>query len=243
MIIRYNYIVATKNGKEYKIAAVIPAFNEESSIGGVTAAVRRHLPVMVVDDGSKDGTAAAAEAAGAVVLRQQPNQGKGAALRLGLKRALENGCDAVVTLDADGQHDPAEIPAFLGAFYREQSDLIIGERNFEHMPLIRRMANSLGGRLLSWAAGTRITDNQSGYRLISRRLAEIVLESRVQGFEFEIDMIMLCLRHGFKMSGVAIHTIYAGEKSHIQPLGHAWRFLEFCWRVYRQRKTKTAAKA
>jgi glycosyltransferase involved in cell wall biosynthesis len=99
-----------------RVLALIPGYEEGPRIGAVVAAARRHLPVLVVDDGSTDDTAAQAEAAGAVVIPQRPNQGKGAALRMGFRRALEEGYDAVVTLDADGQHDPAEIPRFLAAF-------------------------------------------------------------------------------------------------------------------------------
>ncbi|HSN76998.1 MAG TPA: glycosyltransferase family 2 protein, partial [Anaerolineae bacterium] len=90
--------------------ALIPAYNEAQRIAPVIAATLQHLPALVVDDGSRDDTAGVAEAAGATVLRQAPNQGKGAALRAGLRWALDRRYDAVLTLDADGQHDPAEIP-------------------------------------------------------------------------------------------------------------------------------------
>ena len=108
------------------IEALIPGHDEAPRIGPVIAAARQWLPVLVVDDGSSDATAEVARAAGATVLSQQPNQGKGAALRAGFRHALEAGVDAVVTLDADGQHDPAEIPTLLadGAF--EDAKSLIG---------------------------------------------------------------------------------------------------------------------
>ena len=99
-----------------RILALIPGYEEGPRIGRVVEAARRHLPVLVVDDGSTDDTAARAEAAGARVIRQVPNQGKGAALRAGFRLALDEGWDAVLTLDADGQHDPDEIPRFVAAF-------------------------------------------------------------------------------------------------------------------------------
>src|SRR4051794_33508154 len=102
--------------REMTVVAVIPAHEEAPRIGPVVAAARRHVAVIVVDDGSSDATAAAAEAAGAEVIRQSPNQGKGAALRTGFRRALERGADAVVTLDGDGQHDPGEIPRLLAGW-------------------------------------------------------------------------------------------------------------------------------
>ena len=111
----------------------------------MVAEARRHLPVLVVDDGSTDDTAAQAEAAGATVIRQVPNQGKGAALREGFRYALEAGADAVVTLDADGQHDPAEIPRFLARGAATDAELIVGRRNFREMPPVRRLSNTIGG--------------------------------------------------------------------------------------------------
>src|SRR5687768_7074860 len=106
------------------ILALIPGYNEAPRIGTVIEAALRHLPVVVVDDGSTDGTADVSETAGATVLRRRPNEGKGAALRAGFQHALEKGAEAVVTLDADGQHDPAEIPAFLAAWHARHAPLI-----------------------------------------------------------------------------------------------------------------------
>jgi len=98
-----------------RVLALVPAHDEAPRIAAVVREAARHLPVLVVDDGSADGTAAVARAAGADVLEQRPNAGKGAALRAGFRQALAAGYDGVITLDADGQHDPAEIPAFLAA--------------------------------------------------------------------------------------------------------------------------------
>jgi glycosyltransferase involved in cell wall biosynthesis len=144
------------------IVALVPGYNEGPRIGEVVRGAAAQLPVLVVDDGSHDDTAAQALAAGATVIEQKPNQGKGAALRAGFRRALADGADAVLTLDADGQHDPAEIPAFLSAWEAEpRPDLVIGRRNFRAMPPIRRLSNVLGGRAFSWAVGRPIPDNQS----------------------------------------------------------------------------------
>src|SRR3989442_4786530 len=100
------------------VLVLVPAHDEAPRIRRVVSAAARHGPVLVVDDGSSDRTGAEAAAAGASVIRQRPNQGKGAALRAGFAAALEQGYEAVITLDGDGQHDPAEIPAFLGAYAR-----------------------------------------------------------------------------------------------------------------------------
>lgn len=216
-----------------RILALIPAYNEAQRITSVIAGACAHLPVLVVDDGSKDDTAALAEAAGAATLRQSPNQGKGAALRAGMRWALRQGYVAVITLDADGQHDPAELPKFLERFAATQADLIIGSRDFSQMPLARRLANSIGRWSFSWAVGQPIPDNQSGYRLLSRRMMETILDSREQGFEFEVEMITACVRRGYSLDWVPIRTIYAGEGSHIRPWAHAKNFARIVWRTRR----------
>lgn len=178
-----------------RLLALIPAYNEAEHVAGVVCGAAKHVPVLVVDDGSRDESAARAEEAGAEVLRQVPNQGKGVALRAGFRRALDEGYDAVITLDADGQHDPAEIPAFVALFAAHQPDLIIGERTFASMPFPRNLSNTLGRWLFSWALGQPVRDNQSGYRLLSRRMMEATLNSGERGFEFEVDMIVTCVRH------------------------------------------------
>jgi glycosyltransferase involved in cell wall biosynthesis len=220
------------------IIALIPAYNAEQALADVVNEARRHLPVLVVDDGSRDATATVAERAGAIVLRQTPNQGKGVALQSGLRWALERGHPAIVTLDADGQHDPAEIPAFLDAYRRNRADLIIGARDFRAMPPVRRIANTLGGRAFSWGMRAPIRDNQSGYRLVSRRLAAAVLESDEAGFEFEVEMIMTCVERGFSLDWVPIRTIYADEESHIRPVHHVVQFL----RMVREARRRSRAR-
>lgn len=223
-----------RNKPNDKIVALIPAYNEARHLPAVVTGALAHLPVLVVDDGSSDETAAAAGTAGATVLRQWPNQGKGAALRAGFGWALEQDYQAVLTLDADGQHDPAEIPHFLHAYQANQLDLLIGARDFRQMPPVRRLANSLGGWSFSWAVGQTVRDNQSGYRLLSQRMMEAVLNSQEQGFEFEVEMIVVCLQREFKLGWVPIRTIYSGQGSHIHPLRHLINFLRLVWHT-RQR--------
>jgi glycosyltransferase involved in cell wall biosynthesis len=203
-----------------RILAIIPAYNEGVSVAAVVSGAIQFVPVLVVDDGSGDDTAEQARSAGATVLRQSPNQGKGAALRAAFRHALIGGYDAVITLDADGQHDPAELPQFLTRFGQNQADLIIGQRRLRHMPPIRRLANFLGRKSFSWAIGQPIPDNQSGYRLISRRLLIELDSGQEAGFEFEMEMIVICVRRGYVLDWVPIRTIYAGESSHINPLTH-----------------------
>ena len=221
------------------IVALIPAHDEEPRIGAVVETAIRHLPVIVVDDGSTDGTGAVARAVGATVIDQRPNQGKGAALRTGFRRALDDGAEAILTLDADGQHDPAEIPAFLAAWdaARRQPELVIGRRNFRAMPPARRLSNVVGGRAFSWAVGRAIPDNQSGYRLVSRRLAMATLASDEPGFAFEVEQITTCIRLGLTIAWVPIRTIYAGAPSHIRPLAHLREFVRIVRQARRDVRT------
>jgi glycosyltransferase involved in cell wall biosynthesis len=206
------------------IVALIPAYNADRFVGDVIRRARRHVPVIAVNDGSRDRTLAEATAAQATVIDQQPNQGKGAALQRGFRAALDDGVDAVITLDADGQHDPDEIPLFVDKFRATRADLIIGERDFSKMPLVRRISNTVGRLAFSWAMRRRIRDNQSGYRLLSRRLMEAVLASGERGFEFEMDMIVVAVKRGWRIEGVPIRTIYGEEKSNIKPLQHVVHF-------------------
>jgi glycosyltransferase involved in cell wall biosynthesis len=216
------------------VLAVIPAHDEAPRIAAVVRAAAAHLPVLVVDDGSSDDTALVARAAGAEVAELRPNGGKGAALRAGFRRALEAGFDGVLTLDGDGQHDPAEIPAFLAAFVAGDAggagaaagrpDLVVGRRDFSRMPPARRLANTIGGRTFSWAVGTHVPDNQSGYRLVGRRLMQASLGSAERGFEFEVEMLAACIARGWPVAWVPIRTIYTGGPSHIRPTAHVRHF-------------------
>jgi glycosyltransferase involved in cell wall biosynthesis len=207
------------------ILALIPGYQEGPRIATVVEGARAYLPVVVVDDGSTDDTAAQAGAAGATVLVQRPNAGLGADLRAGFRYALDHGAAAVVTLDADGQHDPTEIPRFLEAFEAAHPELVIGRRDFGSMPPVRRLSNTLGGWVFSVAVGRHVADNQSGYRLIGRRLMTALLDSDESGFAFEVEMIARCIALGLPMSEVPIRTIYAGELSHIKPWAHLRGFL------------------
>lgn len=206
------------------IVALIPAYNAEPFVGEVIRKARTYVPVIAVNDGSKDGTLAQLKASGATLIDQQPNQGKGVALRRGYRAALEQDVAAVIQLDADGQHDPTEIPLFVEKFRATHADLIIGERDYSQMPFVRRMSNTVGRRAFSWAMGRYIRDNQSGYRLLSRRLMESLLGSAESGYEFEMDQIVVCVKRGWHIEGVPIRTIYGDEVSNIKPMQHVVQF-------------------
>lgn len=217
------------------ILALIPAWNERDRIRPVVEGTRVYLPALVVDDGSEDDTAAVAEAAGATIVRHPQNRGKGVALMTGFDWALEQGYDAVLTLDADGQHDPADIPKFLAACEAGAGDLIIGRRDFGKMPFPRSFTNPFGSWLLSLALGARIYDNQSGYRVHSRRLLE-ALDLTTTGFEFEVEVIIEAVCKRIPIGWVSIRTIYGtGKTSGFHPVKDSARFFAMVWEARRRK--------
>jgi glycosyltransferase involved in cell wall biosynthesis len=189
------------------------------------------LPVVVVDDGSSDGTDEVAAEVGATVLQHSVNQGKGAALRTGFQWALDHELRAVVTLDADGQHDPLEIPKFLVVHRTQQADLVIGRRNFSQMPFPRWFTNPFGSWLLSQVVGEKIFDNQSGYRLYDRSLLHEI-DIPATGFEYEVEVIGAALRNDMKIAWVDIRTIYGtATQSYFHPIRDSIHFLRTVWRA------------
>ncbi len=219
-----------------KVIALIPAWNEGPRLGPVVEATGRHLPVLVVDDGSQDDTVTVAERAGATVVGHARNRGKGVALMTGFDWALERGYDAVLTLDADGQHDPDDIPKFLTAYQTGQWDLIVGRRRFDQMPFPRGYTNPFGSWLLSLALTEHIPDNQSGFRLHDRRLLEAI-NLTTGGFELEVEVIIQAICRGMQIGWVEIHTIYGVDKtSYFHPLKDSARFLGMVWYAWRRRR-------
>lgn len=214
-----------KAAKE-SVLAIIPAYCEERFIGQVVREVLEHVnTALVVDDGSTDRTSAEAEAAGARVIRHSTNLGKGAALKTGLRCAVLIEADFFLFLDGDGQHDPAEIPAFIEAINRSNADLVIGNRMFDlrSMPFIRRWTN----RFMSWQIGRicklPIPDSQCGFRL-ARRDLQPVLMAPSNRFEFESESLILAARRGVRLYFVPIRTIYTDQRSKIQPLRDTMRY-------------------
>jgi carnitine 3-dehydrogenase len=230
--------------RDPSVLAVVPAHNEAPRVAAVVEGlIRQGLPVLVVDDGSGDGTGEVARAAGARVLRLEPNQGKGAALKAGFRAVLAGDWEAILTLDGDGQHDPAEVPAFLEARAKTGADLIIGARDYRGMPPIRWFTNTVSRRLFSWALGKTIPDNQSGYRLLTRRLAEAALTSPEVGFAFEVDEIAICVGRGYELAWVPIKTIYGEETSDIKPWAHFVSFLRVTGRARRRAREERRSAA
>lgn len=205
------------------LAVVIPAYNESATIRDV---VQRALPqaasVVVVDDGSSDDTVAQLADLGVTVLRNASNQGKGASLWHGIKYAVNHGAEAIVTLDGDGQHNPSDIPALVEAAGPDR--IVIGARlkNRASAPKARLRANNIADFWISWAAGMRIRDSQSGFRLYP---TSIFLNYRprlgkARGFVFESEVLIDMGRRGINVVSVAIDSCYPEEAraSHFRPV-------------------------
>lgn len=215
-----------------RICAVIPAYNEARRVGFVVASTLPFVDeVVVVDDGSCDGTADAAAAAGARVIGHETNRGKGAALETGLSWARRSGCAAAVTLDADGQHDPAEIPR-LEEGLRKGADIVLGTRMHARrgMPPLRAFTNFVTSLVTSCIAGRRITDSQSGFRLFRMATAGALVATGSR-FEGETEVLVMAARKGMKIREVPITTIYGTEESKINPLADTGRFIIMALRL------------
>jgi glycosyltransferase involved in cell wall biosynthesis len=209
-----------------RVAAAIPAFQAAPFVGSVVRGTLAVLSdVVVVDDGSDDETGERAREAGAEVVRIEPNLGKGNALRAAFGRLFGAGFDAVVTLDADGQHLPSEIPTLL-AEYAAGADLVLGTRDhlFAQMSRVRSASNRLSSRAISFAAGMRLSDIQTGFRVYSRRLFESVPFVGAR-FEAESAIVVRAARRGLIIRPVPVRmgTPDGRATSHYRPLVDSFR--------------------
>jgi glycosyltransferase involved in cell wall biosynthesis len=202
------------------LCALIAAFNEEAHVADVVKGAALHAsPVVVVDDGSTDHTAARARAAGAIVITHGQNRGKGWAIRTGLEYALKQDRSHVLFLDADLQHDPAEIPRLVARAEQRDADFVIGEREFrkDAMPAARFHANVVGSAILSRFIGADIADSQSGFRLIRADLLRSVRLTGT-GYEIETEMLIKLVRAGAGVERVIVRRLqYEGAQSKIRP--------------------------
>jgi glycosyltransferase involved in cell wall biosynthesis len=210
-----------------KVVAAMPAFNEERYIGSVVLKAKQYADeIIVFDDGSTDATSDIARFAGAYVLRSETNRGKGAALSAVISEVRHRLPDVLIFLDADGQHDPAEIPQLVAGI-RQGFDLVIGSRGVkkERAPLYRRLGRgilSIGAGLAS--NGRKVIDSESGFRALSpRAINEIELTE--QGFAVETEMIVKANDKGLKITEVPVTTIYVEDGSTQNPVRHGFGVL------------------
>jgi glycosyltransferase involved in cell wall biosynthesis len=215
------------------LLVIIPAYNAASTILGLIEKLSLHVEkdnMVLVDDGSSDQTAALAERVGVPILRHHHNLGKGVALKTGFGYAIDNGYAAVITIDADLQHDPGFIPDFITQS-KISGDILIGTRKRDprNMPFARRLSNHFTSLIISVLSGQSIRDSQSGYRWISVEvLKKIKLKSK--RYDLEPELLIKTGRLGFRMKDVSISTIYTQGKSYINPLVDTGRFIRLIWK-------------
>ena len=193
-----------------RTCALIPAFNAAPYIANVVKGTQPHVEqVVVIDDGSGDGTAQVAQAAGATCLRSDTNCGKASALRTGIAFACAQDFTHAITLDGDGQHLPEDIPVMISVAKETGADLVIGARSFDRarMPRARYYSNTIGSRLASALVGCEIRDSQSGFRLFQLdKLRETKLRSR--SYELEMEILIKMARSGCTIAHAPVHMVY-----------------------------------
>lgn len=208
-----------------RVWIAIPAYNEAGTIRAVAQNALAQCPrVIVVDDGSSDGTASELCGISVTLLTHGVNRGKAASLRTAFAHALAYGARCVITLDGDGQHDPADAPSLLAAWQRRPEAIVIGSRLHDraHFPPSRYRANRFACFWISWAAGHPIADSQSGFRVYPCEIARIALEERVRGsrFTLESEILIESARLGHLTLAVAIPGRYPANSrpSHFRPV-------------------------
>jgi glycosyltransferase involved in cell wall biosynthesis len=207
---------------------VIPALNERATLRGLVSQLAdAGAEIIVVDDGSTDGTPDSLAGLPVTVLRHAERRGKGAALKDGFAAALALGADAVMTMDADGQHSPADVGRLIAAYRAHPGCLVIGARTIgrESQPPLRHAANTIADWFVSWASGQRVLDSQSGHRIYPRAAAQLAGELGSSGFDFEAEILIASARAGLRWVAVPIEARYAPglRRSHFAPVRDAWR--------------------
>lgn len=207
---------------------VLPAYNVARHLPDLVAAMRREQPdvrILAVDDGSADDTVAVARTLGLELIEHPQNRGKGAALMTGFGWAGEQGIERVFTMDADGQHLPREMQAFLDVMDATGADIVVGSRMDQvgEMPWLRLMTNRFTSWVVSRLAGSRIPDSQNGFRLF-RTSCLAGIRVRSTRFDFESEILVRLGRRGARIASVPITSVYGDERSSINPIVDTVRF-------------------
>jgi glycosyltransferase involved in cell wall biosynthesis len=218
------------------VAVLIPAYNAAEylpELFGRTAAILPKENIFLVDDGSHDETKGISERFGVNVISHRSNFGKGAALQTGFDAILKKKIEAIVTMDADLQHQPEDIPRFMEMFDRTKCDVIIGNRlhNKKGMPVHRMLSNTITTGLVRIRTGAAIEDSQSGFRFITRSVLERI-KLQATGFEAETEFLIKASSFGASFGSIPIETIYAGEKSNMTHLQTTINFIKILLKRY-----------
>jgi glycosyltransferase involved in cell wall biosynthesis len=213
-----------------KIWIIIPAYNEAKSLDSLLKELKeKDLPIVVIDDGSKDNTFEIAKEKADVVIRNKRNLGKGVSLKEAISYLLKKeNFDYIITMDADGQHAPSDLDKFLKEAENGEY-FVIGNRmnNPENMPKIRVFTNRLMSFLISQIVGQKIPDTQCGYRLIKREVLEKI-KIKTNKFEIDSEILIRAAKEGFLIKSIPIRSIYSKtRKSKISPFMDTIRFIKF----------------
>ncbi len=211
------------------VCVLIPSFNEEKNIGRVISEVLSYgFEAVVVDDGSTDSTVEKCRALRAQCIVSPVNEGKGAAIQRGFDWFLSQHFDAMIIMDADGQHRADELDHFVTALNESSGDLVVGNRMAHPagMSWIRVLTNRFMSALISSLAGQRIPDTQCGYRALTRKaVTKICLQTK--RFEAESEMLLLAAKAGLNIVSIPVGSVYADEVSRIRPIEDTCRFFTF----------------
>jgi glycosyltransferase involved in cell wall biosynthesis len=210
-----------------KVCILIPSYNAGLTLGTVLEKIRPlHIDTIVVNDGSTDETRRVALEYGAHLLEHPSNLGKGAALRKGFQYTLQKDYQVVITLDADAQHDPSEIPSLLKVFRSVKPDILIASRaaEFAQMTFLRRFWNRLGAKAVARLCHSDITDSQCGFRLLRTEVLRGIILS-TSGFETELELLIKACKKGFGVLSVPTVTprIDGTKSSHFRPVADTWK--------------------
>lgn len=222
-----------------ELAVLLPGYEVARHLGALVPTIREHLPgadIVLVDDGSTDGTAHVASDLGLHVEIHPENRGKGMALRTGFAAAVERGARAVITMDADGQHLASEAPRFVEA-WRAGAQVVVGNRMAatEDMPWLRERTNEFTSWVISRLVGTRIPDSQNGYRLFDADVLRAV-ELESERYDLESEILIKAAALGFSITDVPITTVYGDEVSAIHPVADTIRFFRLVGRAGRWKR-------
>ena len=204
------------------IAILIPAYNTEKYLPSLIDRILSvyNGKIIIIDDGSISSISYSHDSVD--MLKNEKNMGKGYSLLKGMRYAFDQGFDAVITLDSDGQHDPKYITSFLN---NNRADIVIGTRKFDgNMPFHRRLSNTISSKLVSMLAGVDIPDSQSGYRMYLLRPI-LSLSLKEEGFQFESEVLICAGRKGYRFNSIPISTLYSNEDSNINSIMDTLRFI------------------
>ena len=206
----------------------MPCFNEEEHIRDLVKDIKKIIKdVVVVDDGSTDSTSQKALDGGATVIKHVSNQGKGAALRTGFSYIERKRFSALITMDADRQHDYTELSKFIDEFKKDSADIVVGSRmnDVKSMPFIRLYTNKITSFFTSLFLSCKISDTQSGYRLIKTEVLRNI-NLLTSNFEIESEVLIKAGRKGFRIKEIPIRTVYLpNAQSKIRPLRDTLKFI------------------